>query len=160
MKSNKGFTLVELIVVIAILVLLSTLAVNAFSGIMEQARLAQDRQAAAVVANALNTFNAVAATANDRIEPPAMPGGRDTLLASAPSRTGGVTYAALANGYSRGFGASTSIQHTASSGLLPIGVNWNVDNEVWYRIASISTTREEPQIRFNHNTGLWYVGTR
>ena len=59
-KSNKGFTLVELIVVITILLILSVLATSAFSGVMGQAREASHRADAAALVRQINMFNSLA----------------------------------------------------------------------------------------------------
>ena len=58
-KSNKGFTLVELIVVIAILAVLAVGAVLAYSNIATHAEQAALRADTAAVIRALNTFNAL-----------------------------------------------------------------------------------------------------
>jgi prepilin-type N-terminal cleavage/methylation domain-containing protein len=61
-KSNKGFTLVELIVVIGVLALLAVGAVLAFTNVQRNARIAAANSDAARLADALNTFNSNAAT--------------------------------------------------------------------------------------------------
>lgn len=66
-RHNKGFTLVELIVVIGILLILSSIAVVSFGNIMENARNAARHADAARLASALNQFNALAATPEDRV---------------------------------------------------------------------------------------------
>ena len=60
-KSNKGFTLVELIVVIAILAVLAVGAVVAYTNIASQAEEAALRADAVTVVKALNTYNALGA---------------------------------------------------------------------------------------------------
>jgi len=59
-KPTKGFTLVELIVVIAILVVLSGMAVVAFVGLTAAAERNAAEADAAALASALNNFNAYA----------------------------------------------------------------------------------------------------
>lgn len=56
-KKRKGFTLVELIVVMAVLLVLSVLAVLAYSNIQENFRDAARSSDAMAVARSLNTYN-------------------------------------------------------------------------------------------------------
>jgi prepilin-type N-terminal cleavage/methylation domain-containing protein len=51
LKNKKGFTLIELIVVIAILGILAVIAIPRFSGFTERAKVGNDEQYAALVAN-------------------------------------------------------------------------------------------------------------
>jgi len=59
-KSNKGFSLVELIVVISLLAMLGTLGVANFMGTLEESRLAAQRADAERLVGALNAYNAAA----------------------------------------------------------------------------------------------------
>jgi type IV pilus assembly protein PilA len=52
LRNKKGFTLIELIVVIAILGILAIIAVPRLGGFSESAKIATDKEAAAVTANA------------------------------------------------------------------------------------------------------------
>lgn len=56
-RSKKGFTLIELIVVVAILAILAAIAVPNFIGMTEKAQTSTEVAAAAEVSNAINIFN-------------------------------------------------------------------------------------------------------
>jgi prepilin-type N-terminal cleavage/methylation domain-containing protein len=58
-KRGKGFTLVELIVVVAVLLILSVLAVVAYSNITASARQAALRADGSRLAGALNNYNSM-----------------------------------------------------------------------------------------------------
>ncbi|MGI6168743.1 MAG: type II secretion system protein [Christensenellales bacterium] len=65
-KANqKGFTLIELIVVIAILVILAAVAIPAFSGLQAEARRGVVTANASEIANAVNIHNA--SNPNDKV---------------------------------------------------------------------------------------------
>lgn len=123
-RKNDGFTLVELIVVIAILAILAGIGVPAYSGYVEKATMAADQQLVSEVANALTLYY------YDNYETPAS--GQVILTASGvtPSGVGdaamqavfGAEYASDASialkydGWkSGGASASTSQQYQASS---------------------------------------------
>ena len=63
-KSNKGFTLVELIVVIGIIGILSVVAIVAFGGIQDSAQRAVIQATANQVVSQLNLFNGLASDDN------------------------------------------------------------------------------------------------
>jgi type IV pilus assembly protein PilA len=66
-KKKKGFTLVELIVVIGILLVLSVLATVAYNNLAAQAEIAGLRSDAATLARALNVYNSLITNKDERI---------------------------------------------------------------------------------------------
>ncbi len=61
-KNKKGFTLIELIVVIAIIAILAAVAIPNYIAVQNRAEEATARGNAAVVAQAINTHNALSDT--------------------------------------------------------------------------------------------------
>lgn len=57
-KSNKGFTLVELIVVMAVLAIISAIAVPRFLGVQEKAKVDADYATGAMIAKAAELYKA------------------------------------------------------------------------------------------------------
>ena len=61
-NKQKGFTLVELIVVVAIIAILAAIAVPNFMGLIEKAETGKDIANATAIAGAVNVFNVLATT--------------------------------------------------------------------------------------------------
>jgi prepilin-type N-terminal cleavage/methylation domain-containing protein len=66
-KKRKGFTLVELIVVIAIMLVLAVVAGVAIGGIIASANTASARSDATILAQSLNNFNALVTAPATRV---------------------------------------------------------------------------------------------
>jgi len=64
MKARKGFTLIELIVVVAVLLSLSVLAAVAYRGMIQEAERTRRVANANALATSLNSWNAMATQAN------------------------------------------------------------------------------------------------
>lgn len=58
-KNKKGFTLIELIVVIAIIAILAAVAIPNYLSVRQEAQDAADRGNAGILAQAINTHNAL-----------------------------------------------------------------------------------------------------
>ena len=78
--NDKGFTLIELIVVVAILAILAAIAVPMLIGYADQAEEAKLLANAKMIAQAINTANA--------LEAATIVGGEGTTLAQAKDKTG------------------------------------------------------------------------
>lgn len=63
-RDQKGFTLIELVVVIAILGILMALAVPRFSGFTSQAKMSTDKASAATIAKAIDLYIASNSSTN------------------------------------------------------------------------------------------------
>jgi len=79
-KNKKGFTLIELIVVVAILAILAAIAVPMLIGYADQAEEAKLLANAKMIAQAINTANA--------LEAATIVGGEGTTLDQAKAKTG------------------------------------------------------------------------
>jgi len=58
MKNIKGFTLMEVVIVIAVIAILSAVLIPSFTGYTERARLRSDIQSARTVQNAIDLYRA------------------------------------------------------------------------------------------------------
>ncbi len=56
LKNKKGFTLIELIVVLAVLAIIMAIAVPKFMGVQEQAKIDADKSTAAMIAKAAELY--------------------------------------------------------------------------------------------------------
>jgi len=108
LKPSKGFTLVELIVVVAIILIIAVLVVAAIGGIMDTARESALESDANAIARQFNLYNAVATDENTRIVFWGPGGG--TMINDPPS----------------GFGVNTidgvttiSLVHDTTTGVIP-----------------------------------------
>ena len=90
-KNKKGFTLVELIVVIGILLTLAALGMMALSNIGEQARHAANRSDAEMIARAINTYNALVGPTHRVL----LATGANSLAIVLPEPAAGATIATL-----------------------------------------------------------------
>lgn len=80
-KSNAGFSLTEIIIVVALIALLTVGAVAAYGGVQRNARLTALHNDASALATAMNNFNAQAAQGNRlTIGPPPNNFPNNTLL--------------------------------------------------------------------------------
>ncbi len=59
-KKDKGFTLIEIIIVVAVLAILTAIAVPIYSGVQENAEIAVAKSEASNLANQLNLYNSFA----------------------------------------------------------------------------------------------------
>lgn len=84
-KNNKGFTLVELIIVIAIIAVLTAVAAPQYIKWVEEGRISSDKQMAETLISEVNVALADMGVANESIT-----GGKITVTASACSDTGNV----------------------------------------------------------------------
>jgi len=94
-KKNRGFTLIEVIVVIGILAILSALAIPAVGGYMSSAKRGTNLANAKVIYNAESAYLATDSTAT-LIQVPALVTGK--YLVSEPKTSAGGTYSVSGSG--------------------------------------------------------------
>jgi len=66
-KNKKGFTLVELIIVIAILAILAAIAIPNFVGLTDEAKKAKEVGNASAIAASINTWNQIYAADTSKL---------------------------------------------------------------------------------------------
>ena len=81
-KNEKGFTLVELVVVIAILALLAALLVPRIMGNVEDARASREIANARTIASEISTHNALAKVNSTGTIPSPLPSGTAVIASS------------------------------------------------------------------------------
>jgi len=91
--NRKGFTLIELIVVIAILGILALIAIPRFAGFTDKAKLANDNQYAAIVSNSAVVLMAEGFFKDDIAIAIANPSGDITISGNGVGGTGEPTAA-------------------------------------------------------------------
>lgn len=73
MKDERGFTIVELLIVIVVIAILAAITIVAYNGIQNRARTTEAAANAKEVLNKAETFNADATTANGNATTPGYP---------------------------------------------------------------------------------------
>ena len=135
-KKRKGFTLVELIVVMAVLLVLSVLAVMAYSDIQETFRRSARVSDAGAIARSINTYNSACAPGNIIIAHAAVAG----VSAGLPAITGTAATSFL-------FPLQLD---TTDSDLLDMNLSVTLEGSRWNdRTAQITTAGATSYLRVN-----------
>ena len=93
-KNKKGFTIVELLIVVVVIAILAAITIVAYNGIQNRAKSAAAQSAASQSLKKINTF---AVTNGDSYPLSAGADGLDNLLSLGVNNNGGINYQYVAN---------------------------------------------------------------
>lgn len=172
-KNNKGFTLVELITVVAILTILSAMGVSAFGNVTEQARRQAIHADGLTLVAALNNYNALVTQEGHLIGRGStsdfcglglqLPNGMST---SSRAIFGGNPTFALGPFDPYASQTTISVTHTAETGFLAMSTTLNLDTDHVTILLGGYTVGEGtgwepvdgmPTIHFDTETLMWRV---